>query len=69
MWAGLVSVAVNRGRGVINRNGPIVAGHVPVELVMIGEEARAVTNRVDDLDGARGVDRAGDVNLQIAIIS
>ena len=40
----------------IDRHRPVVAGHVPVELVVIFEEARAVANRVIDLDGARGID-------------
>ena len=49
----------------IDRHRPIIAGHVPVELVVIFEKARAVANRVIDLDGAGSIDRIGNENLQI----
>ena len=59
----------------VDGNRPIVAGYVPVELGVIVaiisattiEEADAVANLVIDVDDARGVDRAGNVDLQIAV--
>src|SRR5208282_609664 len=53
--------------GVIDGDGPIVAGHVPVELVVLIEKARAVAHAVGDLNRARSIDRVGNVYLQIAV--
>src|ERR1700675_2284494 len=57
----------------VDGNRPIVAGHVPVRLgVTISgaisrtvEKADAVANGVIDVDYARGVDRAGNVDFEI----
>ena len=57
------------GRGMVDGNRPIVARYVPVELVVTIEEADAIANGVVDVDDARGVDRAGDVDFEIAIVS
>src|ERR1019366_1788794 len=61
----------HEGRGMVDGNRPIVAGHVPVELgvtiVVTVEEADSITNRVVDVDYARGVDRAGNVDFEIAV--
>src|ERR1039458_7489694 len=61
----------HEGRGMVDGNRPIVAGHVPVELgviiVVTVEEADAITNGVVDVDYARRVDRAGNVDLEIAV--
>jgi hypothetical protein len=55
----------------VDGNRPIVAGHVPVELgviiVVTVEEANSITHGVFDVDDARRVDRAGNVDLEIAI--
>ena len=51
----------------VDGNRPIVAGDVPVELVVAIEEADAVANGVVDVDDARRVDRVGNIDFQIAI--
>src|SRR5579863_1484829 len=61
---GRIREADQRGR-MIDRHRPIVAGHIPVKLVVIFEEAGAVANRVIDLDGAGGIDRIGNINLEV----
>jgi len=58
---------VNTGAGVLDGNGPIVAGDVPVELVVLVEEACAIAHAIGKLNCARGVDGVGDVNFQVAI--
>ena len=54
----------------VDRNRPIVAGHVPVELgvTFAGtlEEADAVANGIIDVDDARGVEGAGNIDFEIA---
>src|ERR1035441_3793960 len=61
----------HEGRGMVDGNRPIVAGHVPVELgvtiVVTVEEADAITNGVVDVDYARGVDQIGNVDFEIAV--
>src|SRR6266849_4771418 len=57
----------------VDGNLPIVAGHVPVELSVticgtisrIVEKADAVANGVIDVDDARCVDRAGNIDFEI----
>jgi len=58
---------VDAGAGVLDGNGPIVAGDVPVELVILVEEARAVAHAIGKLNCARGVDGIGDVNFEVVI--
>src|ERR1700676_4344149 len=53
-----------RGK-IIDRHRPIIASHVPVELVVIFEEAHAVTNGVVDFDRAIRVDRVGNKNFKV----
>src|ERR1044072_4769883 len=50
----------------VDGNRPVVAGYIPVKLVVVGKESRAVVNCVLNLDRANRVDRVRDVNLQIA---
>src|ERR1700693_5740609 len=58
----------------VDRNRPIVAGHVPVELgITISgtisgtiEKADAIAHGVVDVDDARRVDRARNVDFEIA---
>ena len=50
----------------IDRHWPIVASHVPIKLVVILEEAGAVANRVVNLNGATGIHRVRDEDLQVA---
>ena len=61
----------HEGRSVVDGNRPIVAGHVPVELgviiVVATEEADAIADGVIDVDDARRIDRAGNVDLEIAV--
>src|ERR1700723_4092260 len=54
------------GRGAIDRNRPIVSGHIPIELVILIEEAGSVANAVSDVDCARGIAGVGHVNFKIA---
>ena len=58
----------HEGGGMIDGNGPIVAGYVPVELIVTIEEADAIADGVIDVDYARRVDCAGNVDLEIAIV-
>ena len=51
----------------IDRHRPVVAGHVPVELVVIVEEARRVRDRISNDDGLLRVLGAGNEDLQLAI--
>src|SRR6202162_4250140 len=51
----------------IDRNWPVVAGDIPVELVVTFKIAYAVADDVIDLHCPRRVDRVGNVNFQIAI--
>src|ERR1700674_2495196 len=54
----------------VDGNRPIVAGHVPVELGVTFsgtiEEADAVANGAVNVDDARCVDRAGNIDFEIA---
>src|SRR5208282_1737818 len=43
----------HEGRGVVDGNGPIVASHVPVELVVTIEKADTIAHGVIDVDDAR----------------
>src|SRR4030088_3135429 len=52
---------------VVDGHRPVVAGDIPVELVMVFEEARSIAYAVNDFNRARGVDGVGDENLQIAV--
>ena len=53
--------------GMIDRHRPVVAGDIPVELVMIFEIADTVANDVVDFYRARGIYSVGDENFQIAV--
>ena len=55
-----------RGDG-FDGNVPFVAGHVPVKLVVIVEEADRVEHAVTDDDGARGVFRIRHVNFEFGV--
>src|SRR3982074_3764522 len=56
---------VHRGAGVIDRHWPVVAGYVPIELVIVIEKARSVAYAVGNLNGARAVHRVGNVDFQV----
>jgi hypothetical protein len=58
---------VHTGTGVIDGHGPVVAGHVPIELVVAVEKTCAVADTVGDLDDARSIDGVRDVDFEIAI--
>ena len=58
---------MHAGRGVIDGNGPVVAGHIPIKFVVTIEEARAVAYAVGDLYGASGIDGVGNVDLEVAV--
>src|ERR1700692_272045 len=61
----------------VDRHRPVVAGYVPVELgvtvavsvaaAVTPEEANAVAHHIIDVDDARGVDRAGNIDFEIAV--
>src|SRR5581483_4499479 len=53
----------------IDGDRPVVAGDIPVELVVIVKEACAVGNGVIDVDGSSGIDCLRNVDLQVAVIS
>src|SRR5690348_3093780 len=65
--AGSVVGKVHEGGGVVDGNGPVVAGHIPVKLVVLIKKAGGIANAIADADGLGGVHRAGNVDLQIAI--
>ena len=52
-----------------NRHLPPVAGDVPIQLVVLVEEAEGVRHAVLQLDGPRRVHRARDPDLQLAIVA
>src|SRR5919109_2009816 len=47
---------------------PFVAGHVPVELVVIFEKAQRVGNRVFNNDGSRNIPGVGNIDFEFAIV-
>jgi hypothetical protein len=49
----------------VNRHRPIVPGHVPIELVVVLEEASAVAHGVGDLNRARRVCGTGYEDFQV----
>src|ERR1700686_2843102 len=62
----------------IDRHRPVIAGYVPVELgvtiivvivsdAVTPEEADAVAHRIINVDDARGVDRSGYIDFEIAV--
>ncbi len=55
--------------GGLDGDVPLVAGNVPIELVVILEETQSVGNRVFDRDGLRGVVGVGHVNLELAVVA
>ncbi len=52
-----------------DRDRPVVAGDVPVKLVVILESADRVAYRVVDVHNARGILCSGDKDLQIAEVA
>ena len=56
---------MHRGAGVIDRHRPVVAGYVPVELVIVTEKARSIAYAVGNLNRTRGVHGVGDVDFQV----
>src|SRR5205085_9943364 len=56
------------GGSMVDRYRPRRAGDVPIDFIVIGEEARAVAQQIGDLDGAGGVVGARNVNLQVEIV-
>jgi hypothetical protein len=55
--------------GGLDRRFPFVARHVPVELVVLIEEAKAVRNPVAQLDRPRRVRRARHIDLQLPVVT
>ena len=64
-----LSGRVDMSFGMIDRHRPVVAGDVPVELVVIFEITDAVADNVVDLHRARGVDGVRDIDFQIAVVA
>ena len=52
----------------LDRHVPLVAGHVPVELVVIGEEAERVRHAVAEDDRPGRVLRIRDPDLELAVV-
>ncbi len=59
----------NAGPGREDGGGPLVAGDIPVELVVIFEKAQGVGDGVFDGDGLGGVVGVGEVDFQLAIVT
>jgi hypothetical protein len=55
--------------GGLNGNVPLVAGDVPVELVVVLEEAQRVGNRIFNGDVVRGIVGIWNVNLEPAVMT
>ena len=55
------------GRSAVDGHRPVVAGDVPVKLVVIVEPAHSISHRVMDLDRPGRVHRIGNVDRQVAI--
>ena len=53
----------------IDRHRPVVAGDVPVELVVIFEITDTVANHVVDFNRARRIYSVGDKNFQVAVVT
>src|SRR5512146_3358222 len=51
----------------VYRDTPVVAGHVPVQLVVAVEEPYTVLNFVLDVDLPRGINSAWNVDLEVPI--
>ncbi len=51
-----------------NRHVPFVAGYVPIKFVEVFVKPQRIGNRILDHDRFRCVFRAGNVNLQLAIV-
>src|ERR1041384_6005282 len=51
----------------LNADRPVIAGRVPVKLVMVFKEARRVGHRIFNVDSFRGVGGSRDINLQVEI--
>ena len=48
---------------------PVVAGNIPVELIMIVEEAKGVGDNVFDGNGASGVVGIGNKDFEFAVLT
>src|ERR1019366_4050207 len=57
----------DRRRGAVDGHRPVVAGHVPVQLVVTVEPAHRIGHLVGDDHAARGVHRVGNVDLEMAV--
>ena len=58
----------NAGTGGLDGHIPFVAGDVPVQLVMIFEEAQGIGDSVFNNEGPRNVRGVGDVDFQFAVV-
>src|SRR5882762_2484198 len=55
--------------GGLNGNVPLVAGHIPIEFVVILEEFQRVRNRVLNRNCLRGIVGVRDINFELAIVA
>src|SRR6266404_771295 len=55
--------------GGLNGNVPRIAGHVPVELVVVLEETQRIGNRIFDGDFPRGIVGIRNINFQLAVMA
>ena len=53
----------------LDRHVPFVAGHIPVQLVVLFEEPQPIGHAVPEPDGPRGVHGARHPDLQLAIVA
>src|SRR5260370_19232583 len=53
------------GAGGLNGNVPRIAGHVPVELVVVLEETQRIGNPISDGDFQRGLLGIRNINFQL----
>src|SRR5260221_14275533 len=52
-------------RSVLDGNRPVIAGYIPVKLVMVIKEPLGVADGIPDVDRFHRVDGAGDVDLEL----
>ena len=57
------------GASLLDGDGPLVAGDIPVELVVVVEEAEGVGDDVLDGNGARAVVGVGNIDFQFEVLA
>ena len=55
--------------GLLDGNGPFIAGDIPVELVVVVEESDSVRDYVFDIDSASAVVCVGNIDFKFKILA